>query len=107
MRSVHNRRWLLAMLVGASLVIPGVVVAARQHVASAPPPAPAPSAELVTVELSPEVEQRLTLAPAVGTCFNRVCTSNAQCRRADWCDDPSAYCAQAQPQAHYKYCFLP
>ena len=103
MSPVNNGRWMLVMFVFASLVVPGIVAASQTATATAEPAETAPSAEPISVDV-PE----LTLAAepaAAGTCFNRVCTTTAQCRT--WCDDPSAKCAPVNLPPHYKFCFLP
>jgi hypothetical protein len=104
MRPVNSGRWMLALFVVASLVVPGVV-AARAQAVSSTAPLTAPSPELVGVELGLAAEQLVETAPSVGMCFNRTCTSHAQCRT--WCDEPSAYCAPVDFPPHYKRCHLP
>ena len=94
MRRRNNGRWMLAVLLLASLVVPGVV-AAQQPVASPVSATSEDSADDSLIEAD----------PAVGTCFNRVCTSHAQCRL--WCDEPSAYCSAEGAPPHYKFCQLP
>jgi len=93
MRPRNNGRWMLAMLVLASLVVPGVV-AAQQPVASP-----------VSAPIGGGDDDGIVADPAVGMCFNRVCTSNTQCRT--WCDEPSAYCSPEGAPPHYKFCQLP
>jgi len=97
MRRNNIGRWMLAMFVMASLVVPGVVAAQREPIAS-PAAAAAPSEEIGDDSL-------IEAEAAVGTCFNRVCTSHAQCRT--WCDEPSAYCSSEGAPPHYKFCHLP
>jgi hypothetical protein len=102
MRRVNNGKWMLAMLLLMSLVVPGAV-AARQQTSAEPAPERAAAADLVEPALAAE----LLVEPAAGTCFNRGCTSSAQCRSASWCDEPSAYCAPVAFPPHYKRCHLP
>ena len=85
MRRRKNGRWMLAMLVLASLVVPGVV-AARQ-----PTAAPADGAES-------------SLGPTGVACYLRTCTTRSQCQQ--WCDDPGATCAPSETLPHYKFCML-
>lgn len=80
-----NGRWMLAMLVLASLVVPGVV-AARQQTG-----APADNTES-------------DLGPTGVACYLRTCTNRAQCQL--WCDDPGATCAPSETLPHYKFCML-
>ena len=99
MRRVNNGRWMLTMLVVMSLVVPGVV-AARQQTSMEP--------ARVTADLVEPAAADELLAdtdPSVGTCFNRLCTTHAQCKA--WCDEPSAYCAPVDFPPHYKRCHLP
>jgi hypothetical protein len=108
MRRVNNGTWMLAVLVVISLVVPGVV-AARQQVSMEPAPASAGAADLVepalAAELGAEADPAAGTDPAVGTCFNRTCTTSAQCKT--WCDEPSAMCAPQASPPHFKRCFLP
>lgn len=97
MRRSNNTRWMLAVLVLASLVVPGVVAAQQEPIAS-PVAASVPSEDTGDDSL-------IEADPAVGMCFNRTCTSHAQCRL--WCDEPSAYCSPSGAPPHYKFCQLP
>ncbi len=99
MPRVNNGRWMSTMLVVISLVVPGVV-AARQQASMEPARA---SADLVGSAAADEL--LVDTDPSVGTCFNRTCTSDAQCKT--WCDEPSAYCAPVEFPPHYKRCHLP
>jgi hypothetical protein len=99
MRRRMNGRWMLAMLVLASLVVPGVV-AARQHVVD-PVPAAAEADE------DPEALAEgaaVDVGPSGFTCKNAICTTRAQCQL--WCDDPGATCAPSEFPPHRKYCML-
>jgi hypothetical protein len=91
---------MLAMFIMASLVVPGVVAAQREPIAP-------PSTESVASEASAPGADDLQIEadPAVGMCFNRACTSHAQCRT--WCNEPSAYCVPVNLPPHYKFCELP
>jgi hypothetical protein len=94
---------MLAMLVLASLVVPGVV-AARQTVdpvaAAAAPVTPAPDDDLGV--LAEQAESNL--GPSGVACYLRTCTNRAQCQL--WCDDPGATCAPSETLPHYKFCML-
>ena len=81
-----NGRWMLAMLVLASLVVPGVV-AARQQTAG-----------------PVENAQESSVGPSAVACYLRTCTNRAQCQL--WCDDPGATCAPSETLPHYKFCML-
>ena len=100
MRRTDNGRWMLAMFVVAALVVPGVVAAKQQAQTG---PARAASADLVEEEAAAELF--LEAAPGVGMCFNRTCTTSAQCKT--WCDELSAFCAPVDFPPHYNRCHLP
>jgi hypothetical protein len=82
----NNGRWMLAVLVLASLVVPGVVAARQQTVGPV-----TDSAES-------------NLGPTGVACYQRTCTNRAQCQL--WCDDPGATCAPSETLPHYKFCML-
>jgi hypothetical protein len=105
MRRSNFGKWMLAMFVMASLVVPGVVGAQQQPVAS---PAAAASESSEDVADDSQIEAAADdsqIEAAAGMCFNRVCTSHSQCRT--WCLEQSAYCSPVGAPPHYKYCQLP
>jgi hypothetical protein len=91
---------MLAVFVLASLVVPGVVAARQQASAET-----SSAARADLDEVAAEAELLVEAAPVGPTCFNRTCTTHAQCRT--WCDEPSAQCAPVALPPHYKFCHLP
>ena len=99
MRRRSNGRWMLAMLVLASLVVPGVVAARQQPVE----PVPAASAADEDVAVVAEGAEA-NVGPTGVACYQRTCTTRAQCQL--WCDDPGAICAPSEHLPHYKFCMF-
>jgi hypothetical protein len=96
---------MLAMLVLASLVVPGVVAARQQTVD--------PVAAAAAVDTLPVADDDLgvladraesSVGPSGVACYLVTCTNRAQCQQL--CDDPGATCAPSEFPPHRKYCML-
>ena len=99
MRRRKNGRWMVAVLVLASLVVPGVVAARQQ------PADPAPPASVTDEDPGVLAEgAESSVGPTAVSCTQQTCTTRAQCQL--WCDDPGATCAPSETLPHYKFCML-